>query len=55
MAAVGVLFIDLEFKPPNTNLLRDIKSLIKNVELDAFLIVSLMSGNFFVFYFFSSE
>ena len=45
IAAVGVLFVDLDFKLPNTNLRRDIKTLIKNIELDAFLIASLLSGN----------
>jgi len=49
IAAVVVLFVDLEFKLPNTNLLRDIKTLIKNVELDALLIVSMMSGKYIFF------
>ena len=44
VAAVVVLFVDLDFKLPNNNLRRDIKTLIKNIELDAFFIISLVSG-----------
>jgi hypothetical protein len=44
IAAIGVLFVNLEFKSPNTNLLKDIKSLLKIVELNVFFIVVFMSG-----------
>ena len=46
VAAVVVLFVDLDFKLPNTNLRKDIKSLIKMVELDVFFIVIFTSGMF---------
>ena len=42
--AVGILGIDLNFKAPNSNLLRDVKILLKNAELVAFILVVFMSG-----------
>ena len=45
IAAIVVLFIDLDFKSPNTNLLQDIQSLLKIVELDVFFIFVFVSGN----------
>ena len=42
--AVGILGIDLNFKSPNSNLLRDVKILLKNVELVALILVVFMSG-----------
>ena len=44
-AAVGMLTINLDFKRPAENLLSDVKSLLKNVELDLLLIVAFVSGN----------
>lgn len=44
IAAIGVLMVDLDFKPPAKNLLKDIRSLLKNVELDVFFMVVLLSG-----------
>jgi len=44
IAAVCVLFVDLDFKSPNSELFKDIKALLKNVELDVFFIVVFMSG-----------
>ena len=45
IAAIVVLFIDLDFKSPNTNLLQDIQSLLKIVELDVFFIFVFVLGN----------
>ena len=44
VAAVMVLGIDLDFKPPAENLLKDIKILIRNVELVIFFVINFMSG-----------
>jgi hypothetical protein len=44
VGSTGILFVDLDFKQPNTNLLRDLKSLLKNVELVVFFVVALFSG-----------
>ena len=44
VAAVCVLFVDLNFKAPNMKILKDIKTLLKNIELDVFFIVVFMSG-----------
>ena len=49
IAAIGVLFVNLEFKSPNTNLLKDIKSLLKIVELNVFFFVIFMSGAIYYF------
>ena len=46
IAAVGVLMVDLDFKPPAKNLLKDIRSLLKNAELVVFFVVVLLSGKF---------
>ena len=48
IAAVCVLFVDLDFKSPNSELFKDIKALLKNVELDVFFIVVFMSGIFYL-------
>ena len=42
--AAVAFFVDLDFKLSNTNLRKDIKSLLKVVELDVFFIVIFMSG-----------
>jgi hypothetical protein len=39
-----MLTINLDFKRPAENLLSDVKSLLKNVELDLLLIVAFVSG-----------
>jgi len=44
MGSIGILFVDLNFKQPNTNLLRDLRSLLKNVQLVVFFVVALFSG-----------
>ena len=48
IAAVCVLFVDLDFKSPNSELFKDIKALLKNVELDVFFIVVFMSGRILI-------
>lgn len=45
IAAFGILTVDLNFKPPAKELLKDMRSIFKNLELSVFLIVTLMSGN----------
>lgn len=49
IAAVGVLMVDLDFKPPAKELMKDIRSLFKNVELVVFFVVVLLSGLFWGF------
>ena len=44
VAALGMLTIDLNFKPPAQNLMKNVISLFKNVELDVLLVVSLIGG-----------
>ena len=44
MAALMVLGINLDFKPPAENLIKDLKILIKNVELVVFFFINFMSG-----------
>lgn len=39
-----MLTINLDFKRPAENLLNDVKSLLKNVELDLLLVVAFVSG-----------
>jgi len=46
MAALMVLGINLDFKPPAENLIKDLKILIKNVELVVFFFINFMSGVF---------
>ncbi|EFX88451.1 hypothetical protein DAPPUDRAFT_311258 [Daphnia pulex] len=43
-AAVGMLTIDLNFKPPAEKLMKNVISLLKNVELDVLLAVCIISG-----------
>ena len=43
-AVIGVLFVDLKFKPPNTKIIQDTKCLLKNAQLIVFLIVILVTG-----------
>jgi Na+/melibiose symporter-like transporter len=45
-AAFGVLTVDLDFRPPAKELLKDIKSILANVELLVFFIVIFCSGLF---------
>lgn len=45
MAALGLLTIDLKFKLPAENVVKDVKSLLKNIELDALLVIALILGN----------
>ncbi|KAK4026589.1 hypothetical protein OUZ56_015594 [Daphnia magna] len=45
-AALGVLTVDLDFRPPAKELLKDIKSILKNLELVVFFIVIFTSGLF---------
>ncbi|KAK4025501.1 hypothetical protein OUZ56_014565 [Daphnia magna] len=44
MAALGLLTIDLKFKLPAENVVKDVKSLLKNIELDALLVIALILG-----------
>ncbi|KAI9562762.1 hypothetical protein GHT06_010216 [Daphnia sinensis] len=44
VAAMGTLTIDLKFKPPAENVVKDVKSLLKNIELDALLVIALVLG-----------
>jgi hypothetical protein len=44
IAAVGMLTIDLNFKPPAEKLMKNVISLLKNVELDVLLAVCVASG-----------
>ena len=44
IAIIVVPYVDLHFKKPNTNLLKDLKSLLKNIEVIAFLIIVFVSG-----------
>ncbi|EFX61912.1 hypothetical protein DAPPUDRAFT_302678 [Daphnia pulex] len=44
IAAVGMLTIDLNFKPPAEKLMKNLISLLKNVELDVLLSVCVASG-----------
>ena len=45
IAIIVVPFIDLNFKRPNMDLFKDLKSVLKNIELIAFLIIVFTSGN----------
>ena len=47
IAIIVVPFIDLNFKRPNVDLLKDFKSVLKNIELLAFLIIVFTSGKKF--------
>ena len=44
IAAAVVLCVSLDFKPPAKSLIKDIKVVLKNVELDVFFLVHFMSG-----------
>lgn len=44
VAALMVLGVNLDFKPPAENLLKDVKILIKNIELVVFFFINFMSG-----------
>lgn len=44
IAAVGMLTINLDFKRPAENLLSDVSTLLKNIELDILLVVAFVSG-----------
>ncbi|XP_057367699.1 uncharacterized protein LOC130688706 [Daphnia carinata] len=44
IASLGMLTIDLKFKPPAENVVKDVKSLLKNIELDALLVTALILG-----------
>lgn len=39
-----MLTINLNFKPPAQNLIKDVKSLLQNVELDLLLFIAYISG-----------
>ncbi len=43
-AAIGMLTINLDFKPPANELFKDVKSLFRNIELDVLLVISLIAG-----------
>lgn len=43
-AALGMLTVDLDFKPPAKELLKDIKSIFRNLELVVFFLVIFSSG-----------
>lgn len=45
VAAIGMLTVHLDFKLPAKRLLKDVGSLLKNVELDMLLVVAFVSGN----------
>ena len=45
-AAFGVLTVDLDFRPPAKELLKDIKSVLANVELLVFFVVIFFSSLF---------
>ena len=44
VATIGMLTIDLNFKPPAKNLIKDVKSLLKNFELDLLFFMAFASG-----------
>lgn len=44
VAAIGMLTVHLDFKLPAKRLLKDVGSLLKNVELDMLLVVAFVSG-----------
>ncbi|XP_057367450.1 uncharacterized protein LOC130688483 [Daphnia carinata] len=44
IASLGMLTIDLKFKPPAENVIKDVKSLFQNIELDALLVIALVFG-----------
>ena len=46
IASIGSLFADLDFKIPNTSLMKDLKCLLKIVEFDVFLVAAIFSGMF---------
>jgi len=46
IAAIVVLGVNLEFKPPAKNLFRDVWVILKNAELVVFFLINLMSGNY---------
>ena len=44
VGTIGMLTIDLNFKPPAKNLIKDVKSLLKNFELDLLFFMAFASG-----------
>jgi len=44
IASLGMLTINLDFKSPAENLLSDVTTLLKNIELDLLLVVAFVSG-----------
>jgi hypothetical protein len=45
VATIGIMLtIDLNFKPPAKNLIKDVKSLLKNFKLDLLFFMAFASG-----------
>ncbi len=43
-AAIVISMVNLEFKPPTKELMKNLKIVLKNVELDTLFLVNFMAG-----------
>lgn len=49
MAALMILFIDLDFRPPGERILHNLRKVAKNVEVVMFLVMMMFAGTFWGF------